>query len=119
MTGFAWHKITIGSENETVIAVRLRNTYVNNGSDIGEAVGITAIEDGALLEATTEVDDLIKNCQAVRMKIRYRVGDARPKIGSIICDVDKAKTARAQLIGKSYRGGTISSAWFPRQMNLG
>lgn len=114
---FSWHKITVGAN--TVVAVRLRDVYVNNGSNIGEAVGISELDDDTLLEATTEVDDLIRNCQAVRMRVRYRVGDSRPKVGSIICDVDSAKTARANLIGKNYRGGRISSAWFPRQMNLG
>jgi len=112
----AWHRIMIG---ETPIAVRLRNVYSQNGSDIGSIVGLIPFANETAVEATTEVDDLIKNCQAVRMKLRYRSGSGRIRVASIICDVNEAPSARARLVGRNYRGGEILSAWFPRQMFLG
>jgi hypothetical protein len=87
-------------------------------SDIGPVLGISKLGNADTVDAVSRVGDLFLTGQALRMVVRYRVG-TEMKTSRIICDVDKAPSARAGLIGKTFNGGQITSASFPRRRRLG
>lgn len=90
----------------------------DNYSDIGPVVGVAKLADADRVDAVSTVGNLFKSGQAVRLKVRFRVG-TQYNVGSIVCDIDKAPSAIGGLIGKTYRGGEITSASIPRRRRLG
>lgn len=110
------HTILVGA---TKVAVLLPDVY----QSIGAIVGVDAVADGAASGADTSASpsDLLKSGQALRIRIRYTGGVGTPsKTSDVLCDIDKAKTAVTDLVGKTFKtGGLIKSAYFPRRARLG
>lgn len=105
------HKITIGT---TSVGVYLLDEYAG----IGTIVGVTKVTDTNLPELSADVSDLVRRGAVARLKIAYESSGKR-KYARILCDLDKLKTAVSALPGKSFKTGTITSAYFPQQRRLG
>jgi hypothetical protein len=109
------HQVLVGA---TQIGVLVPDVYEGNGSNIADVVGVQKVAAGSSPDASSTVANLQRKGQALKMKVRYQSGTS-VKTATIICDVNKAATASVQLVGKTFRGGEIKSAYFPRRARLG
>ncbi|HEY9711316.1 MAG TPA: hypothetical protein V6D48_24110 [Oculatellaceae cyanobacterium] len=98
----------------TKVAVIVSDVYNNNGSSIGNTVGVEPVSDANKPDTSSTSSDLLRSGQALKIRVRYNDG-AKPRTADVLCDIDKAKTAVAELVGKTFRNGTIRSAYFPRR----
>lgn len=87
-------------------------------SVIGPIVGITALTGAPPAGSFTEtaVNGVRKGILG-SVKISFRVGTKR-KTTSLLCSLEKIDTCVAELPGKAYGGGTITSARFPTRRRL-
>ena len=90
----------------------------DNYSSIGAVVGVTKLASGDKVDALSRVGDLIAQGQAMRLRIRYGSGGTT-KSAYVICDLDKAPSAVAGLVGVAYKSGTIKSANIMRRRRRG
>lgn len=109
------HYVTVGT---TRIGVVLPDYYEGNGSNIATIVGVNKVTDATPAQASSTVGNLIKKAQALHIKVRYSAG-TKIKTATLLCDISKAATATIALVGKTFRGGEIKSAYFPRRARLG
>jgi len=107
--GNKMHVMTVGAVK---IGVKLPDVY----DGIASAVGIRQ-DTGDPPDIVMGANDLVRNGQAIRIRISYPSG-TRAKYGTVLCAIDEAKTAVGNLIGKTYRGGTIKTAGFPTRRRL-
>lgn len=106
------HWISVGANNAKIGFVS-EDIY----SDIGPVVGVTKLGNADSVDAVSRVGDMLRAGQALRIAIRYEE-EGEMKRSVILCDVDKAPSAIAGLRNKSFSGGTIKSASFPRRRRL-
>lgn len=104
----------VGTGGNAVV-VSIPDLYDSIGSVVGVAKLTGEPPDGA---GGGEVSDLMKNGQAIRIRIAYKIGTKR-KTADILCAVDKIKTAIHALPSKTFNGGDVISAFFPRRRRLG
>ena len=109
------HVLTVGA---TKVGVIVSDVYDGNGSNIGNVVGVEKITGNNRPDTSNSSSDLLRSGQALRIRISYGEG-ARARRADILCDIDKAKTAISELPGKTFRNGTIRTAYFARRMRLG
>lgn len=105
------HYLTIDSKKYGVI---LPDTYANIDTVVGVSKGSATTE----VDYSTSSNELLRNGNAVKIKVRYPDG-AKVRTATILCDISKAKSAPAGLVGKTFRTGAIKSAYFPRRARLG
>lgn len=109
------HTIMAGA---TKVAVILPDIYQEIGSTVGIDQPTGTAGSGA--DTSARPADLLKSGQALKIRVRYlATGSAFGKTSDVLCDIDKAKTAVAELMGKTFKGGTIKSAYFARRARLG
>ena len=101
------HVLTVGA---TKVGVILSDVYAG----IETIVGVDKISPTNRPDTSSSAADLLKSGQALRIRIRYVAG-TKARTADVLCDVDKAKTAVSELVGKTYRGGAIRSAYFARR----
>lgn len=106
------HKVVVGT---TSVGVYLLDEY----SSIGPLVGVTKVSDTDIPAISGTVSDLVRRGAIARLKIGYEGTGGRRKYAHIICDLDKVKTAVSTLPGKSFKSGTIKSAFFGQRRRLG
>ncbi|MBD2210193.1 hypothetical protein H6G27_09915 [Nostoc linckia FACHB-104] len=96
------------------IVVTLPDVYGEIGSTVGVEKLTGDIPGGA---GGGDVADLMKLGQAIKIKISYKVAGKR-KTADVICSVDNIKTAMPALASKTFNGGNIIKAYFPRRRRL-
>lgn len=106
------HLVGTGSNS---VVVSLPDVY----GQIGSSVGVAKLE-GEPPEGASggEVSDLMRGGQAIKVRISYKIGTKR-KTADILCAVDKIKTGLHALPSKTFNGGDIIRAYFPRRRRLG
>ena len=108
------HFVLVGA---TKVGVVLPDVYEGNGSNIAGIVGVQKVTDTEQPDAASSVGNLIKKAQALRIRIRY-VSGTKVKTANLICDIQKATSATVALVGKTFKGGEIKSAYFPRRARV-
>jgi hypothetical protein len=101
------HTITVGTSKVGVI---LPDEY----GGLGTVLGVDKLTTSNKPELSSTSNDLVKSGQALKIKVSYAVG-TKKKVATLLCDVDKVKTALVELVGKPFRGATIKTAYFPRR----
>jgi hypothetical protein len=101
------HVITVGTSKVGVI---LPDEY----GAIATTVGVTKVSGNNKPELSSSTPDLLKAGQALKIRISYSIGGKR-RTSDVLCDIDKAKTAVTELVGKTFREATIITAYFPRR----
>ena len=117
------HEFAIGSKKYLVV---LPDYYQGNGGggtgNIGSAMGITKIDPATEINPddydSLTIGEGLKAGMLLRMRISYEDG-TKTKSARIVCPIDKAKAAKASLLGKTYKGKNIISAGIPRRRRLG
>jgi translation initiation factor 1 (eIF-1/SUI1) len=104
------HTTTVGTDS---VALTLPDEY----EGISTIVGITKLAATGTADREGSIPELLKQGQIIRIRIGYIVGTRR-KYATIICNIDKIKTALGSLKNKAFRGGTIRSAYFARRQTL-
>lgn len=104
----------VGSGSDAVI-IALPDVY----SNISGAVGVSKLTGDKPDGATGSTVSLAKRSGlVVPIRISYLEGTKR-RYTTIICSLDKVKTAISELPGKTYNTFKIKTAYFPRRMRLG
>lgn len=106
------HKIMVGT---TGVGVYLSDVY----DSIGATVGVSKVSDTDLPAINASVTDLVRRGSVARIRIGYESTAGRRKYANIVCDLEKVKTAISALAGKTYKTGTIKSAFFGQRRRLG
>lgn len=86
--------------------------------EIGSIVGVSKVTPTDKLSVMAEIDDLRQSGAVVRLNCRVAMSDGKVKTRKILCVSTSLATARAQLIGKSYAGGTIRTTSIKRDRVL-
>lgn len=108
----AVHVVTNGTN---VLTIRLPDVY----SDIGSVVGVTKLTGERPAGANTATEGGAKrDGKILSIRIRYQIGTAKAKTANIIASLANASGAIQDLPNKSFNGGTILSAYFPRRRRL-
>ncbi|MBC1236185.1 hypothetical protein [Nostoc sp. 2RC] len=104
----------VGSGSDAVV-ISLPDVY----SNIESVVGVKKLTGDKPDGATGSTVSLAKKSGlVVPIRISYIEGTKR-RYTTIICALDKVKTAVAELPGKTYNTFKIKTAYFPRRMRLG
>ncbi len=99
--------ITVGT---TKVGIILPDTY----RGLETILGVTKLTTANKPELSSTSSDLMRSGQALKIRVTYAVGTKRQET-DLLCDIDKAKTAVTELVGKTFRGTTIKTAYFPRR----
>ena len=86
-------------------------------ADISDIVGVVKVTSSDQLASMTDIEDLRQSGVALHFHCRVDIG-GQIRTRKILCAMTKASTARAQLIGRSYAGGTIRSVSIKRDRVL-
>lgn len=101
------HTITIGT---TKIGIVLPDQY----DQLGTILGIDKLTTGNKPELSSTTSDLMKSGQVIKIRVSFSVTNKR-RTTDLVCSIDKARTAVTELVGKSFRGTTIKTAYFARR----
>jgi hypothetical protein len=101
------HTITVGAAKVGVI---LPDEY----GGLGTILGVDKLTTSNKPELSSTSNDLVRSGQALKIKVSFAIGTKR-RTAYLLCDIDKVKTAVTELVGKSFRGSTIKTAYFPRR----
>lgn len=101
------HTLTVGA---TKVGVILPDQYAG----LSSVLGIDKVTTGNKPDLSSSVRDLMRSGQALKIRVSYAVGTRRVTT-DLLCAIDKAKTAVTELVGKTIRGSTIKTAYFPQR----
>jgi hypothetical protein len=101
------HTITVGT---TKVGLILPDQY----SGLSSVLGIDKVTTGNKPELSSSPSELMRSGQAIKIRVSFAVGTKR-RTSDLLCSIDKAKTAVTELVGKSFRGTVIKTAYFKRQ----
>ena len=101
------HTITVGT---TKVGIILPDEYAGLGTVLGNDKLTTSNKP----ELSSSSSDLLKAGQALKIRVSFAIGTKR-RTADLLCDIEKAKTAVTELVGKAFRGSTIKTAYFPRR----
>lgn len=89
-------------------------------SSIGASVGVQKLSgDPPSGVHSTSVGEAIKDGTIRKVKISYIGANTKRKTATLVVAAEKAMQVRASLIGSTYQGYKIRTAYFPTRIQLG